>query len=86
MTECSGPIVRIHLSPLSLHPPADEAVQHRKALIATVITLATVEVVLQTLAAQYNPEPYHTSVLSGEAWVNEMINGYSDRLIDNTSL
>ncbi|KAF8219973.1 hypothetical protein L208DRAFT_1336452 [Tricholoma matsutake] len=49
------------------------------------ITLATAGVVLQTLEARY-PEPYHTSVLLGEAWVNEMIDGHSDRLMDNTSL
>ncbi|KAF8223806.1 hypothetical protein L208DRAFT_1315018 [Tricholoma matsutake] len=79
-------MVQIHPSPPSLHTPADKAVQHRKALVATVITLTTVGVVLQTLEAWYNPEPYHTSVLSGEAWVNEMIDGHSDRLMDNTGL
>jgi hypothetical protein len=79
-------MVQIRPSPLSLHAPADEAVQCWKALIATVITLTTVGVVLQTLEAQYNPKPYHTSVLLGEAWVNEMIDGHSDRLMDNTGL
>ena len=79
-------MVQIHPSHSSLHKPVDKAMQCHKGLVATVITLATVGVVLQTLEAQYNPEPYHTTVLSGEAWVNKMIDGHPDRLMDNTGL
>ncbi|KXN81924.1 hypothetical protein AN958_03409 [Leucoagaricus sp. SymC.cos] len=28
----------------------------------------------------YIKEPYHTSVLSGEAWVNELLNGHPERI------
>ncbi|KXN91258.1 hypothetical protein AN958_01580 [Leucoagaricus sp. SymC.cos] len=28
----------------------------------------------------YIKEPYHTSVLSGEAWVNELLNGHSEQI------
>lgn len=69
-----------------VHELIHKVTHHQKALIATVITLATVGIVLQTSQARYNPEPYHTSTLSGEAWVNEMLDGHHNRLKDNTGV
>ena len=30
-----------------------------------------------------NPEPYHTSVLSGQQWVQELLDGHRDRMRDS---
>ncbi|KAE9388050.1 hypothetical protein BT96DRAFT_737037, partial [Gymnopus androsaceus JB14] len=30
-----------------------------------------------------NPEPYHTSLLSGSGWIEELLNGHQDRMKDN---
>ncbi|EGO04534.1 hypothetical protein SERLA73DRAFT_27886, partial [Serpula lacrymans var. lacrymans S7.3] len=30
--------------------------------------------------SMYNKQPYHTSSLTGEAWVQELINGHPDRI------
>jgi hypothetical protein len=79
-------MVRTRASTLSIREPVNKVSQQRKALIATVITLTTVGVVLQTSEVRYNPKPYHTSILTGEAWVNEMIDGHPDRLMDNTGV
>ncbi|KAI0310556.1 hypothetical protein OF83DRAFT_1033863, partial [Amylostereum chailletii] len=29
-----------------------------------------------------NPEPYHTSILSGHAWVQELLDGHRNRMKD----
>ncbi|KAE9390709.1 hypothetical protein BT96DRAFT_779705, partial [Gymnopus androsaceus JB14] len=31
----------------------------------------------------YNPEPYHTSALTGAEWVKELKNGHSERMRHN---
>lgn len=46
------------------------------ALIISIIMTATVNI-LQSL---YTREPYHTSALSGEAWVLELLCGHPDRI------
>ncbi|KAF8234773.1 hypothetical protein L208DRAFT_1260101 [Tricholoma matsutake] len=79
-------MVQTHHSHLPVHEPTCEVTCCWKALIATVITLATVDVVLQTSQACYNPELYHMSILLGKAWVNKMLDGHHDRLMDNTGV
>jgi hypothetical protein len=46
------------------------------ALIVSIIMTATTNI-LQSL---YTREPYHTSALSGEAWVLELLCGHPDRI------
>jgi hypothetical protein len=46
------------------------------ALIVSIIITATANI-LQSL---YTREPYHTSALSGEAWVLELLCGHPDRI------
>jgi hypothetical protein len=31
-------------------------------------------------APLYNKEPYHTSILTGESWLQELLNGHLDRI------
>lgn len=30
--------------------------------------------------SHYDPEPYHTSILTGQAWVEELLGGHLDRM------
>ena len=46
------------------------------ALVVSIILTATANI-LQSL---YTREPYHTSALSGEAWVLELLCGHPDRI------
>ena len=44
---------------------------------------ATVLGVINMFWGCYNQEAYHTSILSGEQWVEDMAAGHRDRLKDN---
>lgn len=45
--------------------------------------LATTAGIMNIFWAQFNPEPYHNSMLTGEAWVRELKQGHSSRMRDN---
>ena len=44
----------------------------------TVTFVAVVSALLSLLASK-DPEPYHTSILSGQGWVDELIEGHPAR-------
>ncbi|KAF9231323.1 hypothetical protein BU15DRAFT_9657, partial [Melanogaster broomeanus] len=50
------------------------------ALLVSIIICATAVIVEATLPGRKEPEPYHTSALSGEAWVIELLLGHPNRI------
>ena len=54
--------------------------QQRIIWYATLIVSIIVAATANILQALYTREPYHTSALSGEAWVLELICGHPDRI------
>ncbi|KAJ3720642.1 hypothetical protein C8R42DRAFT_94803 [Lentinula raphanica] len=58
--------------------------RRRCALIAAVITTVTAVAGVHSLMyKQLNPEPYHTSSLTGAQWVAELEQGHSERMLHN---
>lgn len=51
---------------------------HLVSLVVTLI-IPTILHVVQSLRV-YEKQPYHTSILSGEAWVQELLNGHPKRI------
>jgi hypothetical protein len=62
------------------HPLAE--IRHRllqySAIIAGIIVAAATELIESSI--RKDPEPYHTSILTGEGWVMELILGHPDRI------
>ena len=55
--------------------------RHRFAAAAAAFFVNTVVCAAQIYTASfYNKTPYHTSALSGHAWVQELINGHPERI------
>lgn len=83
-------MVRLRLSTQSCpsaNTERNNSTCRRHAIIAT--TIATVAATVAVIDASWNrlnPEPYHTSALSGRAWVQELLNGHRDRMKDNLAL
>ena len=59
-----------------VHWQRQQRIIHYAALIVSIIITATANI-LQPL---YTKEPYHTSALSGEAWVLELLSGHPNRI------
>jgi len=54
---------------------------HRTLLIAITLQLSLLLPTLMRLIACYHmKEPYHTSILSGYAWVQELLHGHPERI------
>ena len=81
-----------------LHPPGpskhharrtclrrDHVCQRRRALVATVAITSIASIMEAIHATEWllNPEPYHTSRLSGRRWVEELKDGHPNRMTDN---
>lgn len=62
-------------------PDEQQNTLQQRALLATTSYLHMVGIAA-TLYAEPNywKQPYHTSALTGEAWVNELIHGHPDRI------
>ncbi|KAK0489823.1 hypothetical protein EDD18DRAFT_1080982 [Armillaria luteobubalina] len=59
-----------------------EQVLHWHAIIAAAtyyVQLMTVAILLYA-SPSYWTQPYHTSALSGAAWVNELVHGHPERI------
>ncbi|PPQ83046.1 hypothetical protein CVT26_012197 [Gymnopilus dilepis] len=77
-------MARTYFQSQALQEPADCTARRRSALIACVIaTLAAASAVVEAYRRRYDPEPYHTSILSGEEWVQDLQDGHKDRIKDN---
>jgi hypothetical protein len=84
-------MTRLHLPEPSKHRARraclrrNHVCQRRRALVATV-AVTTIAFVMEAILATerlLNPEPYHTSRLSGRRWVEELKDGHPDRMADN---
>ncbi|KAJ3742597.1 hypothetical protein DFH05DRAFT_1372435, partial [Lentinula detonsa] len=51
------------------------------ALVVTTCAITVIDATWKCL----NPEPYHTSLLKGDGWVEELLNGHQNRMKDNLS-
>ena len=52
------------------------AIQHVQQITVTFVAMVSA---LLSLLASKDPEPYHTSILSGQGWVDELIEGHPAR-------
>jgi hypothetical protein len=59
----------------SLHKQGHE-MQHTASVIGSIITAAA----YAYAAPLYDKQPYHTSALTGDGWVQELINGHPKRI------
>ena len=77
-TRSSQPADR-HLSAAHAHSE-----RHRHGLTAAVIiiTVGSALAAIEETWNRINPEPYHTSALSGRQWVQELLDGHRDRMKD----
>ena len=57
----------------------DEENSHRNELIITIVQLLS-EAIIAYTSGLYNRQEYHTSALSGYAWVLELLAGHPDRI------
>jgi hypothetical protein len=63
-------------------PPAKEHIQHfhRLRMAAAMVAQLIVGIVIAYMTPFLDKEPYHTSILSGHAWVQELVNGHPNRI------
>jgi len=59
-----------------LAPQARQQIVHIGFLLINII----IPTILQIIQALYIKEPYHTSILSGEGWVQELLHGHPKRI------
>jgi len=59
-------------------PEVQQRIRQLMVLIFSLITCATVTIIQPLGHGKKDPEPYHTSALSGEAWVIELLVGHPD--------
>jgi hypothetical protein len=66
----------------SLFPNAldDPETREDLALLLLCLFLICIDANKEELAHIADPQPYHTSALTGAAWVNELVNGHPDRI------
>ena len=50
--------------------------QHIWQIMATFVTVVSAILTLLQVNVSKDPEPYHTSILSGQGWVNELLVGH----------
>lgn len=78
--------LRCHISgPNCLQQDHDSKCRRRRVLIATTAVIATTCAIVDVMWNRLNPEPYHTSILRGDGWVEELLNGHKNRMKDSLS-
>ena len=61
--------------------PAQARLLHHTALVAITFQLSLlVPTLVRLIRRYYMKEPYHTSLLSGYAWVQELLTGHPERI------
>lgn len=58
----------------------------RRRAIATAAIIIVLSTALAAIESTWNhiyPEPYHTCILTGRAWVQELLDGHRDRMRDS---
>lgn len=60
------------------HPEVQRRLIQHSILLVSILISATANI-LELVYAK-DPEPYHTSALSGEAWVIELLTGHPERI------
>ena len=63
-----------------IHRAHAELHQRVIATVTAIVTVATALAAIEETWNRLNPEPYHTSVLSGHQWVQELLEGHRDRM------
>ncbi|KAG2074033.1 hypothetical protein BDR04DRAFT_966978, partial [Suillus decipiens] len=44
------------------------------------VVMVIIGILITYMTPFLNKEPYHTSILSGHAWVQELVNGHPDQI------
>ena len=79
-------MVRVRLrprTPLGATSVLRTHLDHRRRTITAAVAIIAVTTAILAIEESWNrlnPEPYHTSVLSGQQWVQELLDGHRDRM------
>ena len=67
------------MSPATITDQAHQhVVQHNHQFVANCLVIITAMITIMMMPT--NPEPYHTSIISGQMWVKELLHGHPDRI------
>ena len=74
-------LININMPPLRLFSPHrhQRFIQYLQTLIISITLCATANL-LKSLIRPQEPKPYHTSILTGEGWVIELLTRHPERI------
>ena len=71
---------------LSLRPEQRLRLIQHMTLLLNIIICSVIGIVASVPPPRKDPEPYHTSILSGAGWVLELLTGHPDRIRNELSM